>query len=398
MTKELRRHRIEVSVLTGMPNYPTGSIAPGYRNRWRFRELIDGVPVRRTWIYAGAGRSTLRRLANYMSFSVTGFLAALFGPRPDLVFVEAQPLSLGVGALLLKWLRGVPYIYNVPDLQIEVAEQLGFIANQRVLRLATSVERLVARKSWKVATVTERFIDHFVHQGVPREQVTFLPNGADVEFLKPQPPDRELLDRWQLRDKRVFLYVGTHAHYHGLEVIIEAASRLRDRADIVFLLIGQGSERERLRQQAAALGLANVVFDDSPYEERSRLYSIAYASLVTLRDIAVASQMRPAKIFPSLSAGVPVICSARGETADLVVGHNCGVAVPPGDAGNLARAIAHIADDPDARMAMARAGRAFVEREYSWSFIVTRWLGELGIEARASAATAALVPLEKEPA
>lgn len=377
MTRELTRHGLDVRVLTAMPNYPTGVIADGYQKRWLVDETIDAVAVRRLWIYPAAGRSATKRLANYLSFSVTGLLGALAGPRPDVLFVEAQPLTLGLAALIVKWTRGVPYIYNVPDLQIEVARQLGFVSRAPLLRLAAALERLVARQSWKVATVTHQFIEHFRREGIPAEQVTFLPNGADADVLQPSPPSDALLDRWRLRGKKVFLYVGTHAYYHGLEVVIDAAAQLRDRADIAVLMIGRGPERTALQQRAAASGLTNVTFADSPMSERRELYSIAYASLVTLRDMPVAAQMRPAKIFPSLSCGVPVICSARGEAADLVRNAGCGVAVPPGDPGALAAAIGALTANASRRHEMGRNGRALVERDYAWSVIVDRWLNEL---------------------
>src|SRR6266516_4790497 len=112
--------------------------------------------------------------------------------------------------------------------------------NERTLRLALKLEDFFLRQSWKISTVTYQFIEHFQKRGRPREQITFLPNGADTEFLRPQAPARALLDRWGLHGKRVFVYVGTHAFYHGLDTLIEAATLMRDRSDIVFLMIGDG--------------------------------------------------------------------------------------------------------------------------------------------------------------
>jgi glycosyltransferase involved in cell wall biosynthesis len=294
------------------------------------------------------------------------------------MFVEAQPLSLGLTALLMRWLRGVPYIYNVPDLQVDVARQLGFITNRPVLRLATTTERFFARHSWKVSTVTHRFIDHFCREGLPRDQITFLPNGADTDFLKPETANQELVERWNLQGKSTFLYVGTHAFYHGLDTILDAAHLLRDRRDIAFLLVGHGPERQRLKDLAAARRLSNVVFADSPYEERSGLYSVACASLATVRDIEVASRMRLAKVFPSLSCGVPVIYAGKGEGAELIVSEGCGFAVEPEDPAALAGAVKTLAEDRHLRDEMGCAGRRLIEREYGWSTIVNRWLSEIG--------------------
>lgn len=377
LVTELGRHGLAVSVLTAMPNYPEGRLFPAYERRWFVREQIDGVPVRRTWIHAATGRSPQARLANYFSFTLTGTLAALFGRRPDVVFVESQPLSIGIAALLMKWLRGVPYVYNVPDLQIEVAEQMGFMSNATVLRAARAFEGLLFRHAWKVSTVTERFVEHIRAQGLPADRVTFLPNGADTRFLVPQAPSERLIDRWNLRGKTVFLYVGTHAYYHGLDTIIDAAALLQSRPDMVFLMVGKGPERARLQAMATGRQLGNVMFVDSPYDERPELYSIARASLATLRDMPVANRMRLAKVFPSLSCGVPVIYAGRGEGADLLVREGCGLAVPPGDPASLAAAAVQLTDDPREAALLGKRGRQLVEARYGWERIVERWLSEI---------------------
>jgi colanic acid biosynthesis glycosyl transferase WcaI len=378
MAQELCRHGIAAEVLTAMPNYPAGKLFPGYSGRLRMHEEIDGIPIKRVWIYAGTGKSARIRLANYLSFTMTALVTVLFGSRPDLLFVESQPLSLGFVAILMKWLRGVPYIYNVPDLQVDVARQLGFMRNNAFLWLAWNLENFFLRHSWKISTVTHHFIEHFQSRGLPREQITFLPNGADVAFLRPQQSSRELLDRWNLHNKKVFLYVGTHAYYHGLDTLIEAATLLRYYSDIAFLMIGDGPERARLKQIAAERKLANVIFGQSPYVEMDRLYSIAYASIATLCNMNVAKSMRLSKVFPSLSCGVPVIYAGLGESAELLSTNECGVVVPPEQPTALAEAIVQLATNATARNAMGCMGRCLVEREYGWPAIIEKWLQEIG--------------------
>lgn len=379
VARELQRYGIQVEVLTALPNYPAGKIFPGYSGRWKFREIIDGVSVTRTWVYAGTGKSKLIRLANYLSFTLTALLAALTGPRPDIMFVESQPLSLGVVAVLMKWLRKVPYVYNVPDLQVDVAREMGFMKHEGMLKLAFRLENFFLSQAWKISTVTHQFIEHFRERGFSREKTTFLPNGADTEFLKPQGASQKLLDRWGVHGKKVFLYVGTHAYYHGLETLIQAAELLRERHDIVFIMVGDGPERARLKEMCMARRLDNVIFAMSPYEEMDQLYSIAYASIATLRNIEVAKGMRLSKVFPSLSCGVPVIYSGFGEAAELLNANNCGLVTAPENPELLAQAISTLASQPELRSDLGRKGRTLVETEYSWSAIVERWLCEIGL-------------------
>lgn len=378
LVKELRAHGKDVSVLTAMPNYPAGRIFDKYRGRLFHQEEIDGVSIKRTWVYAATGKAFMARFLNYCSFTITALALALFGKRPDVLFVEAQPLPLGIVALLMTYLRGIPYVYNVPDLQVDVARELGFIRRSSLLRLAAGLETLLLKKAWKVSTVTHGFMAHFESRGVPAGRITFLPNGADTDLLHPQQPDPEFLEKWNLAGKKVFVYAGTHAFYHGLDTLIDAAEMLKDDPDLRVVMVGNGPERERIRQMAQAKRLTNVVFGNASYEETGKLYSIAYAAVATLRDLPVAKGMRLSKVFPALSCGVPVIYSGAGEAADLLVENNCGIKTPPEDAGALAAAMRSLARDPDRRNALGAEGRKVVEKRYSWATIVENWLLEVG--------------------
>lgn len=374
--RELRQRGIEVSVLTAMPNYPLGKVFKGYEHRWCVREQIDGIEVTRLWGYAATGRAAAARIANYCGFALAALPTIFRRNLPHVLFVESQPLPVGIVALFMKWFRGVPYIYNVPDLQVQAAQDLGFLRGP-VLKAALWFEDLLLKQAWKISTVTNAFIQHFRARGVPLEKITFLPNGADTEFLKPLPPSPEFLDRWQLRGKKVIVAVGTMTYYQALDTIVEAAERLASDSEIVLLMVGDGPERERIQRLVQSKGLSNVIFSLLPYEENDQLYSIAHAALATLRDVPIAASSRPSKLFPPLSCGVPVIYSGTGEAAQLVENHCCGVAVPPEDPDALAQAIRELVNDPERRQRLGRNGRLLAESRYSWFGIVEHWLNEL---------------------
>ena len=378
MIKELNRHGISVRVLTGMPNYPTGKIFEGFAGRVHMRDEIDGVPIERVWLYPAAGRGSLKRILNYLSFTLCVVPSLFFGPRPDIVFVEAQPLTLAFPAWLYRLIRGVPYVYNTPDLQCEVAAEGRWVGAGWAIRVAKGLERFLMRQALSVTTVTHAFIEHFIeHRRIPRERISFLPNGADTETLRPLPFDRAYADALGTGERKVFTYAGTHAHYQGLEVIVEAAKLLRNRRDIVILMVGQGPVRQELIRSAESAGLDNILFRDSPFREMARLMSITHASLVVLRDIPAASKMRLSKAVPPLACGVPVIYAGPGEAAAIVEREGCGRVVKPERPEDLANAIRQLADTPDERDAMGLRGRALAERELSWQFIVADWLRQI---------------------
>jgi glycosyltransferase involved in cell wall biosynthesis len=234
------------------------------------------------------------------------------------------------------------------------------------------------KQAYSVATVTHAFIEHFISaRGVPRAQISFLPNGVDLENLRPLPYDNDYAAKLGVGGKKVFTYAGTHADYQGLDVILDAAKQLKDRPEVVFLMVGKGPERQRLINRAKSEGVTNVLFRDSPFDEVSLLMSISYGFVVVLRNIPAAQKMRLSKTFPPLACGVPVIYSGVGESAEIIRKNGCGIVALPEHPASLAQAVLQLVDAPEKRVAFSKAGLRLVEREFSWATIVTNWLRQL---------------------
>src|SRR5690606_10048840 len=136
------------------------------------------------------------RVLNFFSFTLSSLVNLFRMRKPDVVFLESQPLPVGILGLLVKVIWRVPYIYNIPDMQVEVAKEMGWTNSRIVLGLARAFENLLMRSSWKVSTVTNQFVEFFhKERGIPRHQLTLLPNGADTRFLKPLPYDHQMAKR-----------------------------------------------------------------------------------------------------------------------------------------------------------------------------------------------------------
>ena len=300
LTRVLASNGCDVRVITGFPNYPTGVIKEGYRGCWALKEKIDGVEVSRHWLYAASGRNKLKRLMNYLSFTFSVLPEVLFSKDVDVIFVEAQPVTLALPALLRTLTRGTPYIYNTPDLQVEYASEDKWMP-AIIPWLARRLERLLMNRALSVTTVTHAFIKHFIDElGIKAEKMSFMPNGADTSLLKPRKPDLEFKQKMGVGDRFVFTYAGTHAPYQGLETIIHAASLLEDRPDICILIVGDGPERKNIMNLAASLELKNVLFSKSPFSEMGKLMSITYSSIVVLTALQISRMMRLSKTIPAL--------------------------------------------------------------------------------------------------
>lgn len=382
MVKELVKLGYDVRVVTGMPNYPKGEIYDGYSGKLWMRDEVDGVPLRRVWLYPASGKGAAKRIINYLSFTASSALALALEHKADLVFVEAQPLTLAFPAWVNKVVRGTPYVYNTPDLQVEYADE-GQWGVRGLIRLARGLEGFLMKKSLSVTTVTHAFVEHFhKERGIDKARIAFLPNGADIDFLSPRPRDEAFAEKMGVGNRKVFTFAGTHAPYQGLEVILEAAKLLKHRKDIVILMVGDGPVREKLIRDAEEAGLDNVLFRTSPFSEMPSLMSITWASLVVLRALKIATKMRLSKAIPPLACGVPLIYAGWGETADIVAEEGVGLRVEPEQPQLLADAIVRMVDEPGMREKMGKKGRALAERDFSWATIVGNWVKQIeGVSA-----------------
>ena len=303
MAHELQKLGIRVRVVTGMPNYPMGAIYPKVQRTGHHKRGSRRILVRRVWLYPASGQGAVKRLLNYLSFTFTAATALATARRPDLVFVEAQPVTLAIPAWILKIVCKVPETWNnTPDLQVEHAADDAWITLRWLIRAAAWMESKLMHDAACVTTVTHAFIEHFHRQyGVPRERLTLLPNGADTQMLRPMPPDEALTDRLGVARKKVFTYAGTMANYHGLEVLVDVAERLRSRHDVVILMMGSGPVKERLLKMVSERDLTNILFRPLPFEEMPQLMSITTVSLVVVRPIEISKKMRLAKAIPPMA-------------------------------------------------------------------------------------------------
>jgi glycosyltransferase involved in cell wall biosynthesis len=380
LARELRRRNHDVEVVTAMPHHLLGRVYDGYRRKIYMRERIDGVRVHRTWVYAATGTG-LRRMANYLSFTISSMIALLLARKPDIVFVESPPLFLSVPGWIAAAFHRAKLVFNVADLWPDSVRELGVMRDGPLMQIASGLEAWTYRRAHYVNAVTEG-IDKVLRgpKRVPASKLRFLPNGIDVDRFTPRPADPLLKARLKLDERPVFIYAGTHGIAQGLPMLVNAAERLSDEA--VLLFVGSGPVKPYLVQYVRERGITNVRFcDPVPLDQMPDYFALAYASIVPLVRSDLMRGARPSKMFPAFSCGVPVIFSGEGEGAALVTDADAGVAVPPEDPVALADAMRSLIAQPLERARMAIKARTLAEERFTWSSIVDRWLRDVEVTA-----------------
>lgn len=369
----------DVEVVTALPNYPTGNIFSQYRGHFYLLEHWEGVKVHRVWLYPATGAG-LKRLLNYGSFMFTALWGLRRVAKPNYVFVESPPLFLGITGVWVARRWQVPLIFNVADLWPDSVQALGLMRSSSWLFIwASRLEQWLYRQASYINAITEGIQRILItDKHIAAEKVLFLPNGVDVQIFKPQLAD----SAWKAHlglptSQHIILYTGTHGYAHGMEVILHTAALLANE-EILFLLVGDGSEKAALQQLAQHMQLKNVVFwPPQPVETIARLYSLARAGVSTLRDSPLFTSTRPAKVLAIMACGQAVIYSGQGEGAQLIEAAQAGIVVAAQDPQALAAAIQRLVADPVYAKQLGHNGRRYVEQHLQWSVVVDAWLKQL---------------------
>lgn len=373
-TKALVARGHEVRVLTGFPNYPGGELYPGYRVRLFQRETIDGVKIYRVPLYPSHDRSAIRRIATYLSFAFSAAIAAPFvGKGVDVAYAYHAPGTIGLPALTLRLLRGVPFVYGLHDLWPDTLTSTGMVNSRLLLKMIGGWMKLIYRYAGRLNVISPGFKRRLVARGVPEDRIDVVYNWARQETPSTSTEDRPW--RQVLQNRFNIIYAGNLGKAQALDSVLEAAALVAEQNDeIQFVFVGTGIEEENLKKQAEAMELPNVVFwPRVSIEEAEEFLAAANVLLVHLQDDPLFAITIPSKTQSYMAAGRPILMAVPGDSADLVEQAQAGVRCKPEDATGIADAALLLNSLPPSELeAMGKRGRAFYDENLSFEAGVER--------------------------
>ncbi len=368
----------EIVVLTGKPNYPDGRIFDEFSaSPERFREYRGAEIVRVPLIPRGSG-GPIRLTLNYLSFSLVSSILGpwrLRGREFDAIFVyEPSPVTVGLPAVALSWLKGSPIAFWVLDLWPETLAALGVIRSKAALRCVGAMVSFIYNRCGIVLVQSRQFIPsilNYLTRPGCTDSVAYFPSWAD-----PVPPDDGATAAelpWR-PDLFTVLFTGNVGEAQDFPSILDAAERMEQEGKIRWVIVGDGRAMNWVRSEVARRGLKTVVLAGRhPVERMPSFYRHAQALLVTLRPDGVFRLTIPAKVQSYLKAGLPIIGMLDGEGARVIEEAGAGLTCPAGDAEALAAAVRRIVSmDPESRAAMGRLGEAYSNREFDRDTLVSR--------------------------
>ncbi len=329
------------------------------------RSIVDGIEVvgvRGAYsnYMRATGMSNLSRMAAFARFAAGATVAALRGPRPDVIYATSPPLTMALPAIAASLRWRAPLVFEVRDLWPEAPIQMGALHNPLARRLARALERFVYARSARLIALSPG-----IQAALPVGRTELVPNAADLDLFDPEP---------QAGPFQV-AYFGAMGEANDLTSVVDAARLV---PDVPFVLMGDGKRRGELERTAPP----NVSFRSGSKTDVARLAAESSACLTVFKDVPVLATNSPNKLFDTFAAGRAAIVNMDGWMRELVERGGAGVYVRAGDARDLAEKVAWLRDNPDEVRRMGENARALAEREFGRDELAGRALAVLEEAAR----------------
>jgi glycosyltransferase involved in cell wall biosynthesis len=305
-------------------------------------------------------------------------VASLRLPRPEVVIATSPQFFCGWAGVWASRLKRAPLVLEIRDIWPESIEAVGALRNRMLLRCLERLERRMYRAAREIVTVGNGYRENIRGKIASDRRISVITNGVDLTRFAPMPPDTQFLKKWSLEGKFICSYLGTIGMAHGLEVVLEAATKFKSqgRDDIRFVLAGDGAARRQLMEAAQNAGLTGMVVFPGRLsrEEAPSVLASSHAALVHLKKFELFTTVIPSKIFETMAMGRPIIMGVEGESRDIVLEAGAGLPMEPNCPDSLVACVTRLADDPALLRSLGEAGRRSVAEQFSRDVLAGRYL------------------------
>tara|TARA_B110000027_G_scaffold31387_1_gene34598 strand:+ start:17027 stop:18238 length:1212 start_codon:yes stop_codon:yes gene_type:complete len=357
-----------VSVLTGLPNYPKGKFYKGYSFPRVNKEIHEGVTIYRAPVIPRGKGSSIRLFLNYLSLALSASLRVMFiKDKFDKILVyEASPVTIGIPAIIAKFRFNAPIYFWVQDLWPESITAAGGVKNKYVINLVDNLTRFIYWQSKKILVQSMAFIPYILNQKVNKDKIIYLPNSTEKFYRKVDFNNK--YKKTMPKDGPILMFAGNIGEAQGFDTIIKSASYLNESGvKVNWVILGDGRQRELIEKKITDLGLQkNFLFLGSyPSEEMPYFFVHADAMLVTLKKNLIFSMTIPNKIQSYMACSKPIIANLDGEGGRVILEAECGLVSPAEDFMSFSKSIVTFLKlSSDKRELMGKNARLYFETEF----------------------------------
>lgn len=371
-----------VTVITEIPNHPSGIIPKGYHRKLYEKINEEGIDIIRVWVKASPVKNSFTRIIFYLSYMFGAIFAGILLAREkyDLIYASSPPLFVGGAALLLRYIKSLPLVFEVRDLWPESAVQLGELSSKRIIYWATLLEEVCYKKAQKIIVVTNGIEGRLIDRGIPPEKISLITNGANTDHFQFKPNKRSQIRKTlHLEKKFVITYPGILGIAYNFNIIFEAAKILGDDPSIHFMIIGEGPQKAKILNTICNESICNISFlPEQSYDAIPGYLSASDVIIIPLKYNQFLKGTLPVKIFDAWSCQRPVIlCNVEGEASQIISEAQAGLVVNSDSVEEVVSTIRKLQASPKTCEKMGLSGREYVIKNYSRQVLAEKLLSIL---------------------
>ncbi len=372
-----------VTVLAGMMHYNGKEKIAEYKGRYFVNKQQGAVNMWRCHVSEAYNKHFIGRLWGYFSFMFSSLYAGLFKAKGkfDVVIVTSPPLFVGASGYLISRLRRMPFVFEVRDLWPESAIDTGVLTNKLVIKLAYFVEGFIYKRARLINVLTPAFYKSLMEKkGIPANKLIQISNASDFSLSEKllKDFDRDAFRKQNYLEGRfVITYVGAHGVANHLEQVLDAGEVLSD-TNVLFLLIGQGMEKDRLINLAKERKITNVRFLDSVPKAEVFCYILASEmGASVLKRVDTFKTVYSNKTFDYMSCKKPILMAIDGVSRELLEDASAGSYVEPENISEYNRVIRLYLNDPERLKREGESGYRFAKENFDREVLANKYIGHI---------------------
>src|SRR5690554_5563704 len=358
----------DVTVITGIPNYPDGRIPEGYGFFKRRKETIDNIKVKRLWLIPRGSGSSVRMIINYISYFISSLFytifISLFKKKYDVIFVHhTSPIFITISPIIYKWIRNPKMILWDLDMWPDTLVALDILKSKKFISFLETLVKWIYKKYDKILIGSKSFTEK-AKLRVDSSKVEYFPNWAEDVFIKGlqiEPNNKPVFP-----DGFKVMYTGNIGEAQDFENISKAMIILKEEK-INWLIVGGGRWLSKLKKIIAKENLNQKVFfyGNNPLETMPYFFSKADVMFFSLQNKEIFFKTVPAKLQAYMGAGKPIIGMISGEGNEIIKEANCGISVPSGDYKKFAKSILILKNDSEKLEELGENALKFYNQNFS---------------------------------
>jgi len=331
------------------------------------RQTIAGINVVIMGMKYSNKQSFLRRIISFSSFMLLSLYVGLRTKEVDVIYATSTPLTVGIPAIILKWSKHVPFVFEVRDQWPEIPIDLGIIRNRILIKILLWLERSIYKQSTSIVALSPGMADgvYSVLNGFEKI-VAIIPNSSDTDVFNPDIDGSKIREEKDWQNKLVLFHAGAMGKTNGLDFVVDVAEKLKSYQDIHFVLVGDGSERNRLIKRVEESGLQNIeIITSVPKTILPKYFAACDMSMVIFAKFPVLEHNSANKFFDSLSAGKPVLLNYSGWQKNIVEENHAGFGCKQCDIDKFVEKVLYFNSNRDKLVEMGQNSRRIAEEMFN---------------------------------